>query len=81
MDEVSSYVRLDPAELARPPNRLFHLILESHDGTAYAPIPERSPSPRATLTTAVVDSLKALDLNRPIRETDIARESFLAWKI
>jgi hypothetical protein len=28
---------------------------------------------RATLTTAVVDSLKTLEPNRPIREVDISR--------
>jgi len=36
-----------------------------------APIPKRSTSPRAIINTAVVDSLKALDPNRPIRETAI----------
>ena len=37
MDEVSSYVRLDlPFSLtARPPKRLFRLVLESHDGRCY----------------------------------------------
>ena len=56
---------------ARPPNRSFRLVLEPHDGTALVPIPKRSTSPRATSTTALVDSLKALDPNRPIREADI----------
>ena len=32
------------------------------------PIPKRSASPRATSTLEVVDSLKALDPDRPIRE-------------
>ena len=52
MDEVSSFVRLDlPSHLTvRPPNRLFRLVLESHNGTALAPIPKRSTSPRATST-------------------------------
>jgi hypothetical protein len=57
----------------KPPKRLFHLVLGSHDGRAQAPIPERSTSPRATIDTAAVDSLKALDPNRPIREADIVR--------
>ena len=35
------------------------------------PIPERSASPRATSTLEVVDSLKVLDPDRPIREADI----------
>ena len=47
MDEVSSFGRLDlPFSLtARPPNRLFHLVFESHDGRALVPIPKRSTSP------------------------------------
>jgi len=49
MDEVSSRVRLD-LPTARPPERSFHLVVESHDGRAYVPIPERSTSPRVTLT-------------------------------
>jgi hypothetical protein len=51
---------------------LFRLVLESHDGRALVPIPERSTSPRATSNSVVVDSLKALDPNRPIREADMA---------
>jgi len=34
----------------RPPNRLFRLILEPHDGRALVPIPKRSASLRATST-------------------------------
>jgi hypothetical protein len=49
MDEVSSYVRLDPPS-ARPPQRLVRIVLESHDGRALVPIPKRSTSPRATST-------------------------------
>ena len=47
MDEVSSYVRLDlPFSLpARPPQRLFHFVLEPHAGRALVPIPKRSASP------------------------------------
>src|ERR1700740_2702708 len=72
MDEVSSHVRLDlPIRSARSPERSFHLVFESHDGTAYVPIPERSTSLRVTSTLPVVDSLNALDPNRPIREADI----------
>ena len=52
---------------------MFHLVFESHSGRALAPIPKRSTSPRATSNTAVVDSLKALDPKRPIREVDIPR--------
>jgi hypothetical protein len=35
---------------ARPTERLFHLILESHHGRALVPIPKRSASLRATST-------------------------------
>src|SRR5260370_15286037 len=56
---------------ARSSERSFHLVFESHDGRAYVPIPERSTSLRATSTLPVVDSLNALDPNRPIREADI----------
>jgi hypothetical protein len=47
MDEVSSHVRLNlPFELTtRPPDRLFYLVLESHNGRALVPIPKRSESP------------------------------------
>ena len=38
----------------RPPNRLFRFVLESHDGS--------------DIDAAVVDGLKALDPERPIRE-------------
>ena len=52
---------------------MFRLVFEPHDGRAYVPIPERSTSPRGDIDTALVDSLKALDPNRPIREADISR--------
>jgi hypothetical protein len=54
--------------MAKPPERLVRLVLESHDGTALVPIPERSTSPRATSTLYRWGSLIALDPNRPIRE-------------
>src|SRR5215831_17769037 len=60
---------------ARPPNRLFHLVLESHDGRALVPIPKRSTSPRGDVYIAVADSLKVLDLKRPIREADFVRRT------
>jgi hypothetical protein len=37
-------------QMTRPPHRLFRLVLESHDGTAFAPIPKRSTTPRVTST-------------------------------
>src|SRR5580698_7064915 len=59
--------------MARPTQRLFHLVFETHNGRALVPIPERSASPRATSNTAVVDGLKVLDPKRPIREADMLR--------
>jgi hypothetical protein len=56
---------------ARPRYRLFHLVLESHDGRAQVPIPKRSTSPRVTSTAAEGDSLKVLDPEWPIREADM----------
>ena len=35
---------------ARPTQRLFRLVLGSHDGRALVPIPERSASPWVTST-------------------------------
>jgi len=57
--------------MARPPERLFHLVFESHTGRAPVPSPKRSASPRATSTLQWRIGLKALDPERPIREADI----------
>ena len=74
MDEVSSHVRLDlPFLTARPPERLFRLVLESHDGRAPGADSEEKHEPVSDIDTVVVDSLKALDPEWPIREADIAR--------
>src|SRR6516225_10122603 len=72
MDEVSSYVRLVPAVrlTARPPKRLFRLVFESHDGRALGADSEEKHEPVSDIDTAVADSLKVLDLKRPIREAD-----------
>ena len=72
-DEVSSYVRLVPAVrlTARPPKRLFRLVFESHDGRALGADSEEKHEPVSDIDTAVADSLKVLDLKRPIREADI----------
>jgi hypothetical protein len=40
------------------------------------PIPKRSTSPRGDIDTVAMDGLKALDLERPIREADIERLRF-----
>src|SRR5215813_2750218 len=74
MDEVSSHVRLSlPFKLtARPRQRLFYFVLESHDGRAAGADSEEKREPVSDIDTVVADSLKVLDLKRPIREADIA---------
>jgi hypothetical protein len=52
---------------------LFHLVLESHDGRAPGADSEEKHEPVSDIDTVVVDSLKALDPEWPIREADIAR--------
>ena len=52
---------------------MFHLVLGSHDGRACADSVEKH-EPASDADTAVVDSLKALDPSRPIREADVAKE-------
>jgi hypothetical protein len=47
---------------------LFHLVFESHDGTAFGADSEEKHEPASDVDTVVVDSLKALDPKRPIRE-------------
>jgi hypothetical protein len=76
MDEVSSHVCLNlPFKLTtRPLQRLFYLILESHDGRTPVPISEEKREPVSDIDTVVADSLKALDLKRPIREADVSAE-------
>ena len=50
---------------------MFRLVLESHDGRAPGADSEEKHEPVSDIETVVVDSLKALDPNRPIREVDI----------
>ena len=50
-------------------------VLGSHAGRALVPISEEKREPVSDIDTAVVDSLKALDPRRPIREADIGRSS------
>jgi len=57
---------------ARLTQRLFRLVLESHTGRAFCAESEEKHEPVSDIDTVLVDSLKALDLNRPIREADIA---------
>ena len=58
--------------MARPPDRLFRLVLESHDGRAPGADSEEKHEPVSDVDTVVVDSLKALDPEWPIREADIS---------
>ena len=46
---------------ARTPNRLFHLVFESHDGRALGAESEEKREPVSDIDTEVVDSLKVLD--------------------
>src|SRR6266513_4388453 len=57
--------------MARSPERLFHLVLESHDGRAPGADSEEKHEPVSEIDTVVVDSLKALDPEWPIREADV----------
>ena len=50
---------------------MFHLILESHDGRGLGADSEEKREPASDIDTVPADSLKALDLDRPIREADI----------
>src|SRR4029453_7069793 len=56
---------------ARSPERLFHLVLESHDGRAPGADSEEKHEPVSDIDTVLVDSLKALDPEWPIREADV----------
>jgi len=42
---------------------------------------EEKHEPASDADAAVVDSLKALDLNRPIREADIMASGFMAGRM
>src|SRR6266487_5868387 len=65
---------------ARPPDRLFHLVLESHDGRAPGADSEEKHEPVSDIDTVVVDSLKALDPEWPIREADVhPRSCYVAF--
>ena len=51
------------------------LVLESHDGRAPGADPEEKHEPVSDIDTVVVDSLKALDPEWPIREADMSQTS------
>jgi hypothetical protein len=50
---------------------LFRLVLESHEWKGPGADSEEKQEPVSDIDIAVVDSLKTLDLKRPIREADI----------
>ena len=56
---------------AKPPKRLFRLVRECPDDGRVRSDSEEKHEPASDIDTAVVDSLKALDPKRPIREADI----------
>jgi hypothetical protein len=60
---------------------LFHLVLESHDGRAPGADSEEKHEPVSDIDTVVVDSLKALDPEWPIREADIAWRGWHGRKV
>jgi hypothetical protein len=47
---------------------LFHLVFESHDGRALGAESEEKREPASDIDTGVVDGLKVLDPEWPIRE-------------
>jgi hypothetical protein len=49
---------------------LFHLVLETQDGRAVVLISEEKPEPASDIDAVMVDSLKVLDPERPIREAN-----------
>ena len=77
MDEVSSHVRLNLSFklTTRPLQRLFCLVLESHDGRGPGADSEEKREPVSDIDIAVADSLKVLDLKRPIREADVGKRA------
>jgi len=54
--------------MAKPTQRSFRLVFESHDGRALGADSEEKHEPVRDIDTVAVDSLKALDPKRPIRE-------------
>ena len=54
-----------------PPQRLFHLVFEPHDGRALGADSEEKHEPVSDIDAVAVDGLKALDPKPPIREAVI----------
>jgi hypothetical protein len=77
MDEVSSHVRLDPP-FVRWQGRGKDCSTPSSTPIMEGPgaDSEEKHEPASDIDTVVVDSLKALDPKRPIREADMTRMRF-----
>ena len=60
---------------------MFRLVFESHDGRALGADSEEKHEPVSDIDTAVADSLKVLDLKRPIREADMTGSGLLLCKL
>ena len=52
---------------------MFRLVLGSHDGRAVGAESEEKREPARDIDAAVVDSLKVLDPERPIREATVSK--------
>src|ERR1700694_4215626 len=73
MDEVSSHVRLDlPSPDGKPAPKIVPPRLRIPYWKGLGADSEEKHEPASDIDTVVVDSLKALDPKRPIREADIA---------
>ena len=56
---------------ARPSQRLFRLVFESHDARGLGADSVEKHEPVSDIDTVLVGSLKALDPKRPSREADV----------
>jgi hypothetical protein len=72
MDEVSSHVRLDlPLSDGKVAVKIVPPRLRIPSWKGPGADSEEKQGPASDIDTALADSLKALDLKRPIREADI----------
>ena len=81
MDEVSSYVRLDlPSPDGKAAPKIVPPRLRIPYWKGLGADSEEKREPASDIDTVVVDSLKALDPERPIREADMRGSEFLQRK-
>src|SRR5476649_1072373 len=82
MDEVSSYVRLDlPSPDGKAAPKIVPPRLRIPYWKGLGADSEEKREPASDIDTVVVDSLKALDPERPIREADMRDSGFLRRKL